>query len=192
MRPNLQKIAIAAAGLGVLASARLSLADMVSIGASQDATLLGGNDALTNNSLSDPGIFVGTDGAGNPKRGLIEFDIAQYVPAGATITSATLQLTVGQVAGSGGGTGGFTTAAFTIDLLDETQAWGQPTNFVGATSLNGHGHGAAPDNGDATWDDAFYNSDPAMATPWNVSGGNWISSQVPSASTSVAGISGES
>jgi hypothetical protein len=192
MRPNLQKIAMAAAGLGAMAPARLTLADMVSIGASQDATLLGGSDALTNNSLSDPGIFVGADGAGNPKRGLIEFDIAQSVPAGATITSATLQLTVGQVAGSGGGTGGFTTGGFTIDLFDETQPWGQPTNFVDATSFGGHGHGAPPDNGDATWNDAFYNSNPALATPWNASGGNWNSSQVPSGSTSVLGIAGNS
>ncbi len=192
MRPNLQKIALAAAALGTLASARLTLADMVSIGASQDATLLGGSDALTNNSLSDPGIFVGADGAGNPKRGLIEFDIAQSVPAGATITSATLQLTVGQVAGSGGGTGGFTTGSFTIDLFDETQPWGQPTNFVGATSFGGRGHGAPPDYGDATWNDAFYNSNPALATPWNAPGGNWNSSQAPSASTSVLGVAGNS
>ena len=188
---KLQKIAMAVAGLGVLVAACRTFADTVSIGASQDATLLGGTDAVPNNSLADPGIFVGTDGQDNPKRGLIEFDIAGNLPAGATVFSAMLQLTVGQVAGSGGGTGGFTTSGFTIDLFDETQLWGQPTNFVGATSFGGHGHGAAPDNGDATWNYAFYNSNLALATPWNASGGNWNASQVPSASTNVLGTAGK-
>ena len=80
----------------VLASSALlaielrAAADVVSLPAVQDATLLGGTDAMTNQSLADPGIFVGTDGQDNPKRGLIEFNIAQYIPAGATITGETI------------------------------------------------------------------------------------------------------
>ncbi|HUB24355.1 MAG TPA: hypothetical protein VL992_02920 [Tepidisphaeraceae bacterium] len=157
-------------------------ADMITIGASQDCTLLGGSDATTNASLADPGIFVGTDGQDNPKRGLIEFNIAAAVPAGATITGVSLQMTVGQVAGSGGGSGGGSGAAETISLFDESQAWGQPTNIAGSTSFGGTGHGAAPDPGDATWNYAFYNT---MA--WNIAGGDWSSSLTDIADASVTG-----
>jgi autotransporter-associated beta strand protein len=159
-----------------------SRAGQVEIGAAQDATLLGGNDALTNNSLADPGLFVGTDGEDNPKRGLIEFNIAGAVPAGAMITGVQLQLTVGQVAGSGGGRTGGTDGPETISLFDESQAWGQPTNFPGATSFGGHGHGAAPDAGDATWNYAFYGN-----TLWSTSGGNWTASLADHADASVTG-----
>ncbi len=188
MRFNIRKIAGTAAALGLVEIGALSRgvsraqADEVDIGAEEDATLLGGTDATTNNSLADPGIFVGTDGDDNPKRGLIEFNIAGAVPTGATITGVTLQLTVGQVAGSGGGGSGGTTAAETISLYDETQAWGQPINFVGATTFGGTGHGAAPDPGDATWNYSFYSS-----TPWAIAGGDWSSSLTDLADASVTG-----
>jgi autotransporter-associated beta strand protein len=183
MRINVRETAVATAAVGLMALGVSSAqAAQVEIGAAQDATLLGGTDATTNNSLADPGIFVGTDGDGNPKRGLIEFNIAGAVPAGATITAVTLQLTVGQVAGSGGGGPGGTSGPETISLYDESQAWGQPTNFAGATTFGGTGHGAAPDPGDATWNYSFYST-----TPWSVAGGNWTSSSSDLADTSVTG-----
>jgi autotransporter-associated beta strand protein len=167
---------------GSICGAATARGTTVTLGASQDATLLGGSDALTGNSLADPGIFVGTDGEGNPKRGLIEFDIAGSVPAGATITAAQLQLTVGQVAGSGGGGTGGTTGPETISIYDESQPWGQPTNVAGATTFGGTGHGAAPQPGDATWNYAFYNG-----TPWTTSGGDWTSTLSDLADASVTG-----
>jgi autotransporter-associated beta strand protein len=175
------KRALMAAASVVVGLGALTQADQVELGAYQDATLLGGSDALTNNSLADPGIFVGTDGEDNPKRGLIEFDIAGAVPAGSTITGVVLQLTVGQVAGSGG-TGGPNTGPETISLFDESQAWGQPTNFAGASTFGGTGHGAAPDPGDATWNYAFYDT-----TPWTTPGGDWTSSLPDIADASVTG-----
>jgi hypothetical protein len=91
-----------ATGLGCAAmtSAHPASADMVAIPASQDATLFGAS-ADNNNSSSGPGMFVGSDGMSRPKRGLIEFNIGAFVPAGATITSASLSLVLGQVAGFG-------------------------------------------------------------------------------------------
>jgi len=158
-------------------------ASMVTLSAAQDATLLGGSDATSNASLADPGIFVGTDGADNPKRGLIEFNIAgSSIPAGSIITGVTLQLTVGQVAGSGGGSGGGSGSAETISLFDESQAWGQPTNVAGSTNFSGTGHGAAPHTGDATWNYAFYTT-----TPWTTAGGDWSSSLTDIADASVTG-----
>ncbi|HZL37440.1 MAG TPA: DNRLRE domain-containing protein [Tepidisphaeraceae bacterium] len=154
----------------------------VSLPASQDATLLGGTDGATNRSLADPGIFVGTDGQSNPKRGLIEFNIGQAVPPGATISAVQLQLTVGQVAGSGGGSGGGTGAAQTISLFDETHAWGQPTNIAGTSTFGGTGHGGAPQPGDATWNYSFYNT-----VPWTLAGGNWTAALPDIADASVTG-----
>src|SRR5580693_1861011 len=148
MRNSVRKTALTAAAFGLVEIGALSRGvswvrgSQVEIGVEQDATLLGGTDAVTNNSLADPGIYAGTDGDGNPKRGLIEFDIAGEVPAGATITGVQLQMTVGQVAGSGGGGPGGTNGPETISLYDESQAWGQPSNFAGASSFDGTGHGA--------------------------------------------------
>jgi autotransporter-associated beta strand protein len=179
-------VALAAAGVGLLAAALGSArADVVDIPASQDATLLGGTDAATNNSLADPGIFVGTDGQGNPKRGLVEFNVSAAIPAGAVVTDAELELTVGQVAGSGGGVSGGGSGPETMGLFDETQPWQQPTNFTGATSFGGHGHGAAPDAGDATWNCAFYGS-----AAWNLAGGNWTTSSTDLADAQVLGTLG--
>jgi len=183
MRINARKTALTAAAFSLLRIGLSSAwASQVEIGAEQDATLLGGSDATTNNSLADPGIFAGTDGEGNPKRGLIEFNIASAVPAGATITGVKLQLTLGQVAGSGGGSSGGTNGPETISLYDETQAWGQPTNVAGATTFGGHGHGAAPDPGDATWNYSFFDT-----TPWTLAGGDWTSSLPDIADASVNG-----
>src|SRR5580658_9737526 len=174
MRIGVRKTALTAAAFGVVEIGALSRgvscvrASQVEIGAEQDATLLGGTDATNNSSLADPGIYAGTDGDDNPKRGLIEFDIAGAVPAGATITGVQLQLTEGQYAGMGGGGPGGTNGPETIGLFDETQAWGQPMNFPGRRSFDGTGHGGPPDPGDATWNYSFYNT-----SPWTVTGGDW-------------------
>jgi hypothetical protein len=185
---NFRKFLLAAAGINVLAvgTASARAAEIV-FPAFQDATLLGGTDATTNQSLADPGLFVGTDGQDNPKRSLIEFNIQQSVqgqtiPVGATITSVQLTMTVGQVAGSGGGSSGGSGTAETISLFDESQAWGQPTNVAGATSFGGTGHGGSPKTGDATWNYAMYTS-----SPWGIAGGDWTSTLTTVASASVTG-----
>jgi hypothetical protein len=182
MRAKLSKTAMIMASVGALTCAPKVWATVADISATQDATLLGGSDATTNQSLADPGIFVGTDGAGSPKRGLIEFNILSKVPAGSTITAVTLQMTVGQVAGSGGGSSGGGSAAETISLFNESQAWGQPSNVAGSATFSGTGHGGAPATGDATWNYAFYNK-----TPWTTAGGDWSSSLTDIADASVTG-----
>src|SRR5215469_16985055 len=110
----------AAAICALLASGGPAWATTIDIPALQNATLFGASPA-NNNSSSGPGMFVGGDGQANPKRGLIEFNIPAFVPANATITSASLSLFLGQVAGGGGG-GGDTTPR-TIRLFDVTTDW---------------------------------------------------------------------
>jgi hypothetical protein len=127
-----------------------------------------GDDTLfqaNNNDLGDPGIFVGTDSSSSFKDGLMAFNVST-IPAGATITGATLDLYIGQVAGSGGGSVTNSGAPRTISLYDESQAWGASTNEVGSTAFAGHGQGFAANPGDATWNYAAYNSNSSLATPW--------------------------
>jgi hypothetical protein len=157
---------IIVAGCILIAAGPAAWADVVvNIPALQDATLFGGTPA--DNSSSGPGMFVGSDGQGRPKRGLIEFDIPAYVPSDATITGAVLTLYLGQVAGSGGGGGDQTPR--TIRLFDITTAWAGSTN--GTTGFPGPGFGGTgqgfPANiGDATWNYAKYNT-----VLWNTPGG---------------------
>jgi len=163
----LRRRAIIVAGFILITATASARADViVNIPAFRDATLFGGSAA--DNSSSGPGMFVGSDGQGRPKRGLIEFDIPAYVPSNATITSAALTLYLGQVAGSGGGSSGDPTPR-TIRLFDVTTAWAGSTN--GTTGFPGPGFGGTgqgfPANiGDATWNDAKYNT-----IPWNTPGG---------------------
>jgi PEP-CTERM motif len=160
--------AVIGAGFIPVAAGPSAWADViVNIPALQDATLFGGSAA--DNSSSGPGMFVGSDRQGRPKRGLIEFAIPAYVPSNAMITSAVLTLYLGQVAGSGGGGGSGDQTPRTIRLFDLTTAWAGSTN--GTTGFPGPGFGGTgqgfPANiGDATWNYAKYNT-----VPWKTPGG---------------------
>jgi hypothetical protein len=172
---KLNVAAIAAAALVITgASARAAIVTTVNLPALQDVTLFGGGDATNNNTSSGPGMFVGSDG-GSPNRGLIEFDIADNIPAGATVTSATLSLTLGMVAGSGGSTDptkGDGPNQRTIQIFVATSPWSGTT--LGSTTTNtlsnpfgGTGHGSSPPNlGDTTWNWESYNTQ-----HWNTVGG---------------------
>src|SRR5262245_48372919 len=78
-------------------------ADTITIGASRDTTIF--ENPAGNANGGGPVLFAGTNGMNSPRRGLLGFDIAGNVPAGATITSVQLTLFLGLVAGSGGGGG---------------------------------------------------------------------------------------
>lgn len=85
LKSTLNPLSVAASlGCVIMTSAQPVRADVIVIPELQAATLFGAS-AANNNSSSGPGIFVGSDGAGNPKRGLIEFNIAGSLPSDATI-----------------------------------------------------------------------------------------------------------
>jgi hypothetical protein len=161
---NLTKFSILAVCVSLSAACVSSVrADILAnIPSTGDDTIFENN---VNNSLGDPGVFVGTDSAIDPKYGLMAFNVST-IPSYATITGVTLDLWVGMVAGSGGSNVTNFGSPRTISVYDESQAWGASTNEIGSTVFGGHGQGFAANSGDATWDDASYNSSSALAVVW--------------------------
>jgi hypothetical protein len=162
MRKNM-KTAVAAGltlcGIG-FATTRADLVDNAP--STGDETLFQGN---VNGSLGVPGVFVGTDSNTSFKYGLMAFNISA-IPSNATVTGVTLDLYIGMVAGSGGQTVTNSGSPRTISLYDEPQSWGASTNISGRATFSGTGQGSPANPGDATWNDASFNSSAALAVPW--------------------------
>lgn len=120
-----------------------------------------------------PGFFAGVTGFSGPGilRGLIMFDIANEIPASATITSAALTLNVSAAANSS-----FSDA---IVLTRAAVDWGEGAS-IADLGVGGGGAGGAAQTGDATWTHSF-----SPNTSWSNFGGDFTG--VISASTGVAG-----
>jgi hypothetical protein len=160
-------------------------ADVVNLTPSNDAMIFGTSAGADTGNASGmgPALFAGADGSSNIKRSMLEFNFSS-IPSNATITSATLTLYLGQVAGSSGGTGTVSNAFDRqFGLYDLLQPWtegasGSPTS----NNIGGSGQGYPRVNGDVTWDYANYNSTPALATVWGstaspIHGGNYSSTE---------------
>lgn len=166
---------VALAGAWVWARAGVSplAADVVSLIPAKDNTLIQWNDIVRSNGAGD--IFVGrTNQDTGPvssisgRRGLIDFDIADSIPANAIILSATLSLY--DVQGNNG--------SQNVSLHVTLQDWGQGTSFQGG------GQGAPATQNDATWLDTFYNAaNPSASPTWTHPGGDF--SPIVSATTLV-------
>lgn len=102
------------------------------------------------------------------RRGLVAFDVAGAIPAGATIQEVSLELH--EVQGQNGDQ--------TISLRALLENWGEGSSF-----FNG-GQGAPAQQNDATWLYTFFQAaTPAASPTWTVPGGSF--SAVESASTVV-------
>src|SRR5262245_55242781 len=117
--------------------------ETVTLGATQDNTLF--STETTSNGAGDA-VFSGRTGevagGGTRQRALLIFDVAAAVPAGSTILSATLTLTL--IAAPPG-------AAAQVHSLHRVLAdWGE-----GSSAAFG-GQGAPAQPGDATWLHAFF------------------------------------
>ena len=89
-----------------------------------------------------PSIFSGLTAINEPRRALLQFDIANAVPAGATILSANLTLEcVLTVSGP---------SVFRLHRV--SQAWGEGTSIA----FGAGGQGGPSTTGDATWIHTFY------------------------------------
>jgi len=92
-----------------------------------------------------------------PRRAIIHFNLSS-IPAGATVTNATLRL----VADNRGQNGNRT-----MILHRLLQDWGQGTS-------NSYGVGATATNNDATWIYRFYNpTNPTSSPKWTIPGGSF-------------------
>lgn len=133
-----------------------------------DTTLIEDAGGSLGNGASDH-IFVGrtAQGAGQSiRRGLLAFDIASSVPAGAVITGASLQLNMSMtIAGPAD-----------VSLHTVNAGWGEG----GARGARGQGGGAPAQPNDATWLHGTFNNQ-----NWAMPGGDFSAATL--ASTSVGG-----
>ncbi len=142
------------------------------LSASQNNSIF--QNAVNNSAGGAAGIFAGTTATGSPRRGLIAFDVAAHVPAGATITSAELTL---YLAAAGGGAGQ------SISLHRLNADWGEGTAGSSLPTVSGSGLGFAAGAGDATWNANFHSS-----TLWSSPGATGDFTAAASASTSIGAI----
>ena len=119
-------------------------ADTVTLGASRDNTLYFDNGGALSNGAGDY-FFAGLTGGGLSRRGLLAFDVAGALPAGATIDSAELTLEMSRT----------NSGPQTVQLRRVLSDWGE-----GASDASGEEGGGAPSApGDATWLHTFFPSD---------------------------------
>jgi hypothetical protein len=158
-----RRLAFLALGTGAfcIAAASPSRATVVDIPAAKDNTIY--QESINSNGAGEH-IFAGTNNGGSVRRGLIQFNLAGYVPAGSTINSATLTLNLSQTV----------TGPINVTLHHVLQAWGEGAS----DATGGEGGGAPAAAGDATWVHTFY--DLAL---WDNPGGDFLTDE--SASTIV-------
>jgi hypothetical protein len=149
----LRRTAIGAAWGALIAGACPARADQVTLEPSRDNTIFSESDSLSNGI--GVGLFAGAIGGGAIRRALLAFDVAGAIPAGATITSAQLRLTVTRsIAGNE-----------PMSLHRLSADWGE--GMSNSTFMEG-GQGAAAMTGDATWGFRFFNTQ-----EWSTDGGDF-------------------
>ncbi len=115
-------------------------ADTVSLHPVRDNTLFE-NATGSLSSGAGPAVFVGMNSGAKVRRTLLAFDVASALPAGSTIESAELRLTVSNVPNSN---------PTVVDVHRVLADWGE-----GASSSSGGG-GAPAEPLDATWLHSFH------------------------------------
>jgi len=115
------------------------------IGASKDNTMF--ENVPNNSGGGAAGIFSGTNNMPSKRRGLIAFNIAGSVPAGATITGVELSMYLANAPN---------TNNQTIELHRMMFNWGENTADTSSPAINGVGNGVAALSGDVTWNENFF------------------------------------
>ena len=106
----------------------------------KDNTLIENSTGSRSNGAGD--VFVGRNNDGNRiRRGLLEFDVANNVPAGSTINSVTLTMWLNRTQ----------VGDRLVDLHKVLADWGE-------AGSSGRGNGGNAQTGDATWLHTFYNN----------------------------------
>jgi hypothetical protein len=142
----------------------------VTLVAVRDNTLLESSLGAASNGAGD-NFFAGLNAHGERRRGLVAFDVAGSIPAGASIDSVALTLHLSRTNPGSGGT-------HTVSVHRVLADWGEG----GSDAVGEEGGGAAAQNGDATWLHTFFDTD-----LWSNAGGDFTGTA--SASASVATFS---
>lgn len=137
----------------------------VEITASKDNTLYENASGSYSNG-SGAGFFAGQNNHGEVRRGLVAFDIAGNLPAGASIQSATLQLNMSRAL----------SGVFSVALHRAQADWGEGASVA----FGEEGGGGTAATGDATWIHTFFNTQ-----LWANAGGDFAAAA--SATQTIAG-----
>lgn len=151
-----------------LLAPRLASAASVVVTAAKDNTIYAEADTLSNGAGQR--FFAGRNGPGDTRRGLIHFDLAGALPAGATVDSVVLSLNLAQT-GAG---------SRTVSLHRLLADWGEGTSL----GSMGEGGGAPATAGDATWGQRFFGA----AQPWMSPGGDYTPFASASRSVGAVGV----
>jgi hypothetical protein len=119
----------------------------VAIGAAKDSSIF--ENFPANSGGGAAGIYVGATATKSPRRGLIAFDVAGSVPAGATITSVQMTLYLALAGGP---------MDETIGLHRLTADWGEGTVGSDTPTVHFSGAGFDAEPGDATWEERQFGS----------------------------------
>ncbi len=141
--------------LALLVATAPAFAVTVILEPSQDNSIY--EDFPTNSNALGITLFTGNTGS-STRRALLQFDVAGNIPAGATIASVQLDVTVDSA-------GPFAIVGNPYDLFRLDESWGEGTSSGSQTA----GVGVAATPGDATWDARFY--DAITPTLWATPGG---------------------
>jgi len=150
---------------GMLACPLAANAGVVVLGSVRDNTLYEDAAGSKSNGAGNR-FFSGQKQSGIRDRGLILFDIAGNIPAGAQIVSATLQLNMTNS----------NAPAATVDLHRVLADWGEGTS-------DGAGTGASSTTGDATWIHTFFNT-----SFWTNAGGDFVATSSATQSVDTPGF----
>jgi len=128
----------------------------ITLSAGSDNTIFSESDTLSNGAGQR--FFAGNTAFDAPRRGLLRFDFAGLIYAGAAIDSVVLRLNVVKAQPVSG----------VVTLHRALASWGEGTS-IGSM---GEGGGAPATPNDATWTQRFFGS----AQPWTSPGGDYVAS----------------
>lgn len=140
----------------------------VTLGAGKVATIF---ENQPDNSIGrGPAVFVGGDGQGSPRRGLISFNIAANIPRGASITAVELTLYLARIAGADDSFGSGDSTARSIALHRITSDWAHGPTALGVTDIAGLDQGLPAIPPSPTWNERRFRQN----MPWTAPGGDFV------------------
>ena len=145
-----------------------STSGSVTLNAMKDNTIYAEN--VNNSNALGEYLAIGNDDIGAVHRGLMAFDIAGNLPAGAIVSSASLKLNCSRSAPGSG--------VQPIYLHRLTTDWGEGNSFASQTGV-----GTAATTNDATWSSSYF---PSIV--WANAGGDFVSGSSAVTNVNAAGI----